>query len=56
MSNHTKSNVRRNTAIGLTAGLLGGGAIGMMLGAPGITSAAGSSPSAVVAARGHADR
>ena len=48
MSNGT-SNVRRNTAIGLTAGLLGGGAIGLMLGVPGLTSAAGSSPSAVVA-------
>lgn len=49
MSNTPKSNVRRNTAIGLTAGLLGGGAIGLMLGAPGLTSAAGASPSAVVA-------
>ncbi len=49
MSNTPKSNVRRNTAIGLTAGLLGGGAIGLMLGVPGLTSAAGSSPSAVVA-------
>ena len=48
MSN-TTSNVRRNTAIGLTAGLLGGGAIGLMLGVPGLTSAAGSTPSAVVA-------
>ena len=49
MSNTPKSNVRRNTAIGLTAGLLGGGAIGLMLGVPGLTSAAGSNPSAVVA-------
>ena len=48
MSNST-SNVKRNTAIGLTAGLLGGGAIGLMLGVPGLTSAAGPSPSAVVA-------
>ena len=48
MSN-TTSNVKRNTAIGLTAGLLGGGAIGLMLGVPGLTSAAGSNPSAVVA-------
>jgi polyhydroxyalkanoate synthesis regulator phasin len=44
----TKSNVKRNTAIGLTAGLLGGGAIGLMLGVPALTNAAGSSPSAVV--------
>jgi hypothetical protein len=48
MSN-TKGHVKRNTAIGLTAGLLGGGAIGLMLGVPDLTSAAGSSPSAVVA-------
>ena len=47
MSN-TTSHVKRNTAIGLTAGLLGGGAIGLMLGAPALTSAAGSSPSVVV--------
>ena len=47
MSN-TTSNVKRNTAIGLTAGLLGGGAIGLMLGVPGLTSAAGSNPSVVV--------
>jgi len=48
MSNST-GNVKRNTAIGLTAGLLGGGAIGLMLGVPGMTSAAGPSPAAVVA-------
>jgi polyhydroxyalkanoate synthesis regulator phasin len=48
MSNHT-SNVKRNTAIGLTAGLLGGGAIGLMLGVPSLTSAGGPSPSAIVA-------
>jgi polyhydroxyalkanoate synthesis regulator phasin len=47
MSN-TTSHVKRNTAIGLTAGLLGGGAIGLMLGAPALTSASGSSPSVVV--------
>ncbi|HEX4981880.1 MAG TPA: hypothetical protein VFV63_09285 [Ilumatobacteraceae bacterium] len=44
----SKSSVKRNTAIGLTAGLLGGGAIGLMLGVPDLTSAAGSSPSVVV--------
>jgi polyhydroxyalkanoate synthesis regulator phasin len=43
------SKVKRNTAIGLTAGLLGGGAIGLMLGVPALTSAAGPSPSAVIA-------
>ncbi len=48
MSNST-GNVKRNTAIGLTAGLLGGGAIGLMLGVPGMTSAAGPSAAAVVA-------
>jgi polyhydroxyalkanoate synthesis regulator phasin len=48
MTNHT-SNVKRNTAIGLTAGLLGGGAIGLMLGVPSLTSAGGPSPSAIVA-------
>lgn len=44
----TTSNGKRITAIGVTAGVLGGGAIGLMLGVPTLTSA-GSSPSAVVA-------
>ena len=44
----TTSSVKRNTAIGLTAGLLGGGAIGLMLGVPALTSAAGPNPAAVV--------
>ena len=48
MSTTPKSNVRRNTAIGLTAGLLGGGAIGLMLGVPSLTSASGSNPAVVV--------
>jgi hypothetical protein len=43
---------RRTTAIGLTAGLIGGGAIGLMLGVPGLTSAAtddaSTTPAAVV--------
>ena len=44
----TTSNGKRITAIGVTAGVLGGGAIGLMLGVPALTSASGSSPAAVV--------
>ncbi|MGH9133274.1 MAG: hypothetical protein ACRDZZ_05000 [Ilumatobacteraceae bacterium] len=44
----TVSNKRRATAVGLTAGLLGGGVAGLTLGVPGLTSAAGANPAAVV--------
>lgn len=44
----TTSNGKRITAIGVTAGVLGGGAVGLMLGVPALTSASGSSPAAVV--------
>jgi hypothetical protein len=38
---------RRTTAIGLTAGLLGGGAVGLVLGVPGLTSASDPVPAVV---------
>lgn len=49
----TPNRTRRNTAIGVTAGLLGGGAIGLMMSVPSFTSAAsvdtGTDTAAVVA-------
>jgi len=38
--NDTPNRTRRNTAIGVTAGLLGGGAIGLLMSVPSFTSAA----------------
>lgn len=49
-SRNTNSKIRRNTALGVTAGVLGGGAIGLMLGVPGATSAATDDNVAVVSA------
>jgi hypothetical protein len=41
---------RRNAAIGVTAGLLGGGAIGLLIGVPSLTSAASDDTGSVAAA------
>jgi hypothetical protein len=38
--NHTPNRTRRNAALGVTAGLLGGGAIGLLMTVPSFTSAA----------------
>jgi len=44
--NGTPNRTRRNTAIGVTAGLLGGGAIGLLMAVPSFSSAASDDPGA----------
>jgi len=47
-TSESKSTKRKGLAIGLTAGLLGGAAAGLVLGVPGLSSAAESDPAAVI--------
>ncbi len=46
---------KRAVALGLTAGLVGGGAAGFVLGVPGLSGAAGTDPAAIVVAQTDTD-
>ena len=46
---------KRAVALGLTAGLVGGGAAGLVLGVPGLTGAAGADPAGIVVSQTDTD-